>query len=102
MILIETTSDSELVLKNIASEILKKKLSPCTHIYKIDQSGYIWNNEIVHKVEYKLEIKTILSKKSQIVSIIKSYHNYKIYELCESKINSLNLDYNAWFNNQIK
>ena len=102
MIFISTTSDSEKILKKISLEILKKKLSPCTHIYKIDQSGYIWKNQIIHKEEFKLEIKTNSSNKSDIISIINNNHNYKIYELSESKINSLNLGYNKWFIKQFK
>ena len=101
MIIVSTTSDSELILKQIASIILDKKLSPCTHIYKIDYSGYIWNNEIVHKEEFKKEIKTILSNQSAIKSIIKNNHNYNVYELTSLEIKSLNSDYDNWFKNQI-
>tara|TARA_Y100001960_G_C14312798_1_gene651571 strand:- start:151 stop:462 length:312 start_codon:yes stop_codon:yes gene_type:complete len=102
MILITTTSDSEKILKKIASELLRKKLSPCTHIYKIDQSGYIWENQIVYEIEYKLEIKTIKSYQSDIISIIKKNHNYTIYELNLLDIFCLNPDYEQWFINEIK
>ena len=102
MISIVTTSDSDKVLKNIASEILKQKLSPCTHIYKINQSGYIWKNKIVHKVEFRLEIKTIIPYKNKISSIIKGKHNYKVYELYEFQLNSLNSDYDNWLMEQLK
>jgi len=102
MICISTTSDCESTLKNIASEVLKKKLSPCTHILKISQSGYIWKKEIVHKPEFKLEIKTLKSYQNKIITIIKKNHNYKVFELLLSELNSLNKDYDEWFHNQLK
>tara|TARA_B100001245_G_C22469482_1_gene240205 strand:- start:10 stop:318 length:309 start_codon:yes stop_codon:yes gene_type:complete len=102
MISISTTSNSDAVLKEIASEILTQKLSACTHISKIDYSGYIWENKLVHEAEFKLEIKTIKSYQSNVVDIIKKKHNYKIFELSVCKINSLNQDYTKWFNEQLK
>ena len=58
MICISTTSNSEIILKKIASEVLNNKLSACTQIYKISQSGYKWEDEIVYNFEFKLDIKT--------------------------------------------
>ena len=102
MISISTTSNSERILKKIASKILKKKLSPCTHILKISQSGYIWKGKLIYEPEFKLEIKTIESYQKKITAIIKTNHNYKIYELFISDINSINNEYNKWFDNQLK
>ena len=102
MICISTTSDSTDILKKIASELLNKKLSPCTHITEIIHCGYIWEDEIVQKNEFKLEIKTIESHQKEIISIIKENHNYKVFELSLNKIDSLNSEYNDWFKNQFK
>tara|TARA_Y100001968_G_scaffold332174_1_gene389375 strand:+ start:4460 stop:4771 length:312 start_codon:yes stop_codon:yes gene_type:complete len=102
MICISTTSNSEKVLKKISREVLNNKLSACTQIYEIYQSGYEWENEIVYNSEFKLDIKTINSYQSEIVSIIKKNHNYNVYELIVFQINSINEEYNKWFNNQIK
>tara|TARA_B100001123_G_scaffold444753_1_gene594445 strand:- start:472 stop:780 length:309 start_codon:yes stop_codon:yes gene_type:complete len=102
MISISTTSNSDAVLKEMASEILTQKLSACTHISKIDSSIYIWENNLVDEPEFKLEIKTIKSYQSNVIDIIKKKHNYKIFELSVYKINSLNQDYINWFNEQLK
>ena len=102
MIYISTTSNCESTLKKIASELLDKKLSPCTHILKIYQSGYIWKGEIVYKPEFKLEIKALSSCQKKIMTIIKKHHNYDVFELCINKINSVNEQYNDWFNKQLK
>ncbi len=101
MISISTTSDSKEVLKNISKELLKQKLTPCTHIIKISKSSYIWEGEVVQKKEYKLEIKTIEEKESLVIECIKKNHNYKTFELSKEKIESLNKEYNDWFKKQI-
>ena len=101
MISISTTSNSKEVLKNISKELLKQKLSPCTHIIKISKSSYIWEGEIVQKKEYKLEVKTVEEKERLVIDCIKKNHNYKTFELSKKKIKSLNKDYNEWFKTQI-
>tara|TARA_Y100001970_G_scaffold198041_1_gene240940 strand:+ start:1364 stop:1672 length:309 start_codon:yes stop_codon:yes gene_type:complete len=101
VISISTTSDSKEVLKNISKELLKQKLTPCTHIIKISKSSYIWEGEVVQKKEYKLEIKTIEEKESLVIECIKKNHNYKTFELSKEKIESLNKEYNDWFKKQI-
>ena len=102
MICISTTSNSEKILKKISREVLNNKLSACTQIYEIYQSGYEWEKEIVYNSEFKLDIKTINSCQSEILSIIKKNQNYNVYELIVFQINSINEEYNKWFNNQIK
>ena len=101
MICISTTSNSEIILKEIAAEILTKKLSPCTHILKISQSGYIWNGEIVYEPEFKLEVKTLKYFQKKIVSIIEKKHNYETFELCINQINNVSQRYSEWFRKQL-
>ena len=101
MVIIQTTSNSKKVLKSIAEELLDKKLTACTHISKIRYSSYIWDNEIVSKKEYKLEIKTIEKYEKSICCIIKKNHNYKVFELSKKKIINLNNDYLKWFKDQL-
>tara|TARA_B100001175_G_scaffold295575_1_gene283755 strand:+ start:307 stop:615 length:309 start_codon:yes stop_codon:yes gene_type:complete len=101
VISISTTSNSKEVLKNISKELLRQKLSPCTHIIKISKSSYIWEGEIVQKKEYKLEVKTVEEKERLVIDCIKKNHNYKTFELSKKKIKSLNKDYNEWFKTQI-
>ena len=102
MICISTTSNSKDILKKIASKVLKENLSPCTHITQISESNYIWKDEIVEEVEFKLDIKTVESHQKQVTSIIKELHNYEVFELTLNQINSINQKYNDWFNQQIK
>tara|TARA_Y100001968_G_scaffold303641_1_gene317967 strand:+ start:728 stop:1036 length:309 start_codon:yes stop_codon:yes gene_type:complete len=101
VISVSTTSNSKEVLKEISDELLREKLTPCTHITKISKSSYIWEGEIVHKKEYKLEVKTIEEKLTLVIDCIKKKHNYEVFELSKQKVNSLNKDYENWFKKQI-
>jgi periplasmic divalent cation tolerance protein len=101
VITISTTSDSKEILKNISEELLKEKLTLCTHIIKISKSSYIWKNEIVHKKEYKLEIKTTKKKENAVVDCIEKNHNYKVFEISKKRIKNLNKDYETWFKKQL-
>ena len=101
MLIIQTTSESKKKLKIIATELLNKKLTACTHLNKIS-SSYIWENEIVNKKEYTLTIKTLEKHKKNIVSIIKKLHNYEIFELFCYETSSLNKGYEKWFKGQLK
>jgi len=71
VISISTTSNSKEVLKNISKELLKQKLSPCTHIIKISKSSYMWEGKVVQKKEYMLEVKTIEEKEKLVIDCIK-------------------------------
>ena len=102
MISIETVSDSKKTLKAIATVLLNKKLTACTHIAKIPYSTYIWEGEIVTKKEYKLKVKTIEKHKKSILSIIKENHNYEIFELSTHDISNLDKNYKQWFKGEIK
>ena len=101
MLIIQTTSESKKKLKIIATELLNKKLTACTHLNKIS-SSYIWENEIVNKKEHTLTIKTLEKHKKNIVSIIKKLHNYEIFELFCYETSSLNKSYEKWFKGQLK
>ena len=100
MLIIQTTSNSKKQLKSIAKELLEQKLTACTHINKIS-SSYTWENKIVSKKEYRLEIKTIKKYEKNIFSVIKKLHNYNIFELLSYDASNLNADYQKWFKKQI-
>ena len=61
----------------------------------------MWEGKVVQKKEYMLEVKTIEEKEKLVIDCIKKNHNYKTFELSKKKIESLNQDYNEWFEKQI-
>ena len=95
-IVMETTTDSKEVAKNISTKILDKKLSPCIQIHKIE-SRYIWHNKLCDEKEYLIKLKTIVKNKKSVVKIIKDLSNYDIPEIISFEINIDNEDYGKWF-----
>ncbi|MBZ7986007.1 divalent-cation tolerance protein CutA [Campylobacter sp. Cr9] len=77
MYLIKTTSNDETILKKIAQKLVKKDLSKCVHIIKLE-SIYKWQGKIQNDDEYCLEIKSNNVKK--VYKVIKKHHNYECFE----------------------
>lgn len=100
-IIISTCSDKKNTLDKISKEVIEKKYSPCIQKYKKSKSIYIWQNKIQNANEYKIDIKTHSSHKSDIVKIIKDKHNYETPEIICYEINILNKDYEKWFKENI-
>ena len=96
-IIISTSSDCKKILESISVSLLDKKLTPCIQICKKIKSYYIWDDKIQKKSEYKIEIKTQLSLKKEIVNVIKEMHNYKVPEIISFEFDILTSDYTKWF-----
>jgi len=78
----------------IAQMLVKKKLAKCINISKIE-SIYEYKNEIEEKDEYKLSIKTSISKKDSALKFIKEYHSYNLPELIYYNVNTTK-EYQNW------
>ena len=100
-IIMETTTDSKELAKNISTKILDKKLSPCIQIHKIE-SRYIWQNKAFDENEYLVKIKTIVENKKSVVKIIKDLSNYDVPEIISFNFNMENEDYKKWFFDSLK
>jgi len=98
-IIIETSSNSKKILKNISNKLLNENLTPCVHIIEILDSSYLWDGEIVTEKEYKMTIKTFEENEKLIVNIIQDLHNYSVCEISKYPFSILNEDYKNWFNN---
>jgi len=98
-IILETSSNSKKILKNISNKLLNKNLTPCVHIIEILDSSYLWDGEIVTEKEYKMTIKTHEENEKLIVDIIRDLHNYSVCEISKYPFSILNEDYKNWFNN---
>lgn len=86
VIVITTLSDDLNIINKISSNLINNHLVASSHISKIE-SSYWWNNRINNGIEYKLELRTIISLYDQIEKIIKKIYNYELPEISYYKIN---------------
>lgn len=96
--LILSTVPNKNLAKIIAIELLNKKLAACvTYISKI-KSLYYWNKKLQEDEETQLFIKTHMSLRKKIISVIRSLHPYKIPEILIIKIFDGDPFYLSWIN----
>lgn len=97
--MIETASDNEEEIKNIAKQLLDKKLVASCHIIESD-SSWNWNNKKKESIEYLLQMKTNKKHQQEIFNIIKELHSYECFEFAIYDIESINQEYLKWIDNE--
>ena len=100
-IIIETTTDDEIVAKSISNELLNNNLSSCVQIINNINSNYIWKNKQVSSNEILIRIKTSFKLCEKVIELIKKLHNYDIPELISYNFNINSNKYKQWFNNSL-
>ena len=94
IMIISTYPDKKSILK-IANTTVKEKLAACVNFTKID-SIYRWQNKFEKTTEFLAFFKTTDKKKKLLKIRIKKTHPYKIPEIAEIKIKSINKPYMDW------
>lgn len=94
MIVISTYPDKKSILKT-ANVVVKKQLAACVNFTKIN-SVYIWKGKIEKTDEFLALFKTTTKASSSLKTEIKKLHPYKVPEIAEIKINSINKSYFDW------
>ena len=84
-IIVTTLSDNKDVIVSISNELIKNHLVAGCQISQVE-SIYWWNNEINNAIEYKLEVRTIVSLYYKIETLIKQLHNYELPEISYQEI----------------
>lgn len=97
VIIISTYPDKKSVLK-IANVTINKKLAACVNFTKIN-SIYTWQNKLERTTEFLVFFKTTDKKKKSIKNTIKKSHPYKVPEIAELEVRSLNKPYLDWLVN---
>jgi periplasmic divalent cation tolerance protein len=93
-IIISTYPDRKSVLK-IANVVVKKQLAACVNFTKIN-SIYTWQGKMEKTEEFLAFFKTTSKAGSSLKVEIKKLHPYKVPEIAEIKINSVNKSYFDW------
>ncbi len=94
MIIISTYPDRKSVLK-ITNVVITKQLAACVNFTKIN-SIYTWQGKIEKTEEFLAFFKTTSKVSSSLKNEIKKLHPYKVPEIAEIKINSVNKSYLDW------
>ena len=99
--MIETASDNKEEIKDIAKQLLDKKLVASCHVIESD-SSWNWNNEGEEAREYLLQMKTNKKHQQEIFNVIKGIHSYDCFEFAIYEITSTSKEYLKWIDKEIK
>ncbi len=94
-IIIISTYPNKNSINKIANELVKNKIIACVNITKIS-SIYSWQGKIKNTSEYLALFKTTQKNKKSLKEKIKATHPYKVPEIAEINITSINKSYLKW------
>ena len=94
-IIIISTYPNKNSINKIANELVKNKIIACVNITKIS-SIYSWQGKIKNTSEYLALFKTTQKNKKSLEEKIKATHPYKVPEIAEINITSINKSYLKW------
>jgi periplasmic divalent cation tolerance protein len=94
-IMIISTYPNKSSIMRIANGLVKNKIVACVNITKIS-SIYSWQGKIEKTSEYLALFKTTQKNKKSLKEKIKSTHPYKVPEIAEIDIISINKSYLKW------
>lgn len=100
MSFVVTTYSNEDKAKELAKEIIKKRLAACVSITKV-RSIYWWKGEVVDEDEALVLFKTPSDKVKDLFNEIKRTHPYKVPEIVEVKVSNVSKDYFDWLINEV-
>jgi periplasmic divalent cation tolerance protein len=95
LIIIISTYPNKNSITKIANELVKNKIAACVNITKIS-SIYSWQGKIKNTSEYLALFKTTQKNKKSLKEKIKATHPYKVPEIAEINITSINKSYLKW------
>lgn len=84
----------------IQNILLEKKLIAGSQILEV-KSKYWWNNELYEKIEYRIDMKSIITLYKNIYDEVRKIHNYEVFELSYYEING-NKDFLEWVNKEVR
>jgi len=94
VIIVSTYPDKKSISK-ISKELVNDKIVACVNITKIS-SIYSWKGKIENTSEYLALFKTTNKNKKILKEKIKATHPYKVPEIAEVSVNSINNSYLNW------
>ena len=94
VIIVSTYPDKKIVTK-IANDLVEKRLTACVNILQIS-SIYSWKEKIENTSEFLAIFKTTQKNKNSLKNAIKNTHPYKIPEIAEIDVHSINQPYLKW------
>nr|VFJ93895.1 MAG: divalent cation tolerance protein [Candidatus Kentron sp. H]VFJ94679.1 MAG: divalent cation tolerance protein [Candidatus Kentron sp. H]VFK01200.1 MAG: divalent cation tolerance protein [Candidatus Kentron sp. H] len=84
------------VARDIAEELVAKRLAAAVHVTGPSRTTYWWQDEIHNEVEWLCEARTSESLKDRAIAVIREIHPYEVPEIFSQVFQSATPEYAAW------
>jgi len=84
------------VARKIAADLLERKLAACINIVSGCESHYVWKGKLERATEVQVQIKTTVSRYTEIETSIRALHPYDVPEIIALPVSRGSHDYLAW------
>ena len=101
-ILVTTSCDNETEGRNIAVQVLEKRLAACVQISAPVRSCYWWDNKITTDTEYLVVMKSEHALFTELAETIKLMHSYKVPEIVATDIVEIDDAYGQWLKEELR
>ena len=101
-IVVFVTAKDQEEAKNIARELVNRKLVACANIVLGIQSIFWWEGKADESMEVLLILKTKKSLFKKVEAAVKALHSYKVPEIIALPIIGGSKDYLKWVNDSVK
>jgi len=96
LIEITTTVPSLQVGESLAGGIIEGRMGACVQIFGPVTSIYRWQGSIETSQEWRLVIKTIATRRDQVVDFLQRNHPYELPEIAEHSLAWVEPRFLAW------
>ena len=100
-VLVLTTAGSEAEAREIANELVERRLAACVNIVPRIQSVYRWEGKVETAEEFLLIIKTTRARGADVQAAIRELHSYDLPECIVISMEGGSAEYLNWIGESV-
>jgi periplasmic divalent cation tolerance protein len=100
-VLVFTTAGSDAEARNIAMELVERRLAACVNIVPRIQSVYRWEGKVESAEEFLLMIKTTDARSADIKAALRELHSYDLPECVVISMQDGSAEYLKWIEESV-
>lgn len=97
--MIEIAFDNMDEVKKVVDILLSERFVASAHIIE-SNSSWNWKDKRENAKEFLLQLKTRTENQKNIYEIVKNIHSYECFEFAVYELNSINVDYLKWIDEE--
>ena len=101
IVLVLTTAGSEAEARNIANQLVERRVAACVNMIPRIQSVYRWEGKVETAEEFLLIIKTTKARSLDVQALIRELHSYDLPECVVISMTGGSAEYLKWIEESV-